>query len=347
MKTFLLKVMPFVGLLLLLAGCADRQPHTWAEDRITFPKVDSIEIPDVFFADKLTVSDSFLVVINRQPEPFFYVYDKNSFELKGKFGVSGNGPYDFIFPFFVERTQPVSGRLSVYDVNLASFKEIDVARLLAHQDGAIAVSSMPPSLIGASVLAKDGSRYYGNMDGGEGLFFVYDSLAGNREWIPFPASLQAAEGDFTVMNASRISVRPDGNRIVAGMRFYNKLFLYDAGKREWMKETGIGQEAIAPIVKQQSIDGESRLCCMDVQSTDKHVYVLMQRIKEKDWDSMEKEPSRIVVLDWDLNYVKTYQLAHFTNTFTVDASTGRILYTAVDENEHTKLYYWETDDGME
>ena len=199
---------------------------------------------------------------------------------------------------------------------------------------------MPSALIGASVLVKNNHLYYGNVDSGEGLFFVYDSLSDVRSWIPFPSSLLPSEGDFTVMNSNRISVHPRLNRVVSGMRFYNKLYLYDVETKEMLKEVEIGNEPVSPLLEGQSIDGESRLCCMETHATDRYVYVLMQRIKEKEWDKVDGEPSRIIVLDWELNYVKTYQLAHCTHSFALDAGNNRILYTAVNDEGNTVLYYW-------
>lgn len=67
----------------------------------------------------------------------------------------------------------------------------------------------------------------------------------------------------------------------------------------------------------------------------------------KDWDNADGEPSRIIVLDWELNYVKTYQLAHHTNSFAIDVRNNRILYTAANDEGHTILYYWkETFDDV-
>lgn len=131
----------------------------------------------------------------------------------------------------MNQTDSVSEHVSVYDVNLASFKDINIKRLLAHEEKAIVSSSMPSALIGASVLVENNHLYYGNIDSGEGLFFVYDSILNVRNWISFPSSLLPSEGDFTVMNSNRIAVNTRLNRVVSGMRFYNKLYLYDVEKR--------------------------------------------------------------------------------------------------------------------
>lgn len=329
-----------IVLLILLGSCVNRKITIITEDKIAYLQVENADLSEVLYADKLIVSDSFLVVINRKAEPFFYIYDADSFSFKEKFGFSGNGPEDFLFPFFMDQTDSVSENVSVYDVNLASFKDINIKRLLAHEEKAIVSSSMPSALIGASVLVENNHLYYGNIDSGEGLFFVYDSILNVRSWISFPSSLLPSEGGFTVMNSNRITVNNRLNRIASGMRFYNKLYLYDVEKKEMLKEVMIGRNPVFPILEGQSIDGESQLCCMETHATEQYVYVLMQRVREKEWDNADGEPSRIIVLDWKLNYVKTYQLAHHTNSFAIDVRNNRILYTAVNDEGHTILYYW-------
>lgn len=341
-NVFKMAMKPFIyiALLFLLSCCNKQEIYTILEDKKTSPIVQETDISEILYPDKLGFSDSCLVVINRKSEPFFYIYDKKTFLPKEKFGFAGNGPEDFIFPFFLEQIDTVSKTTAVYDVNLASFKDINISHLLAHQDSAIITSPMPPSLIGSSVLIKNKDIYYGNIDSGEGLFFIYNRQTDTREWTPFPASLLPAEGDFTVMNANRIAANPILGKIVSGMRYYNKLFLYDIKTRKILKEAQIGNEEVSPIVHNQSLDGNSKLCCMEIHVSKQYIYILMQNIKEKDWEQPEGAASRIIVLDWNLNYVRTYQLAHHTNSFAVDSSCNRILYTATDYEGNTKLYYW-------
>lgn len=336
-----MKNVVYIVLLLLLGGCHGQKVQTVVEDRVESPSVQKVPLSEVLYADRLGLADSFLLVINRMSEPHFYVFDREDYSPKGKFGLTGNGPEEFVFPFFVNRIDSVTGYASVYDVNLASFRDICVSRLLSHQDSAVLSYVMPPSLIGSSVLVRDKNLYYGDMDGGEGLFFVYDASTDRNEWIPFPGSLLASEGGFTVMNANRITVHPSLGRGVSGMKYYNKLFLYDMGTRDMLKEVCIGEDAVSPMLDGQSISEDSRLCCTDIQSADRYIYVLMQDITEKEWEQPDGATSRVVVLDWDLDYVKTYRLPHYTRSILVDPSRHRIMYTAVDEGDVTALYYWE------
>jgi len=63
-----------VVLLILLDSCVNREITIMTEDKITYPQVENADLSEVLYADKLIVSDSFLVVINRKAEPFFYIY---------------------------------------------------------------------------------------------------------------------------------------------------------------------------------------------------------------------------------------------------------------------------------
>ena len=133
-------------------------------------------------------------------------------------------------------------------MNLASFKDINIKRLLAHEEKAIVSSSMPSALIGASVLVENNHLYYGNIDSGEGLFFVYDSIPECSQLDFFPLLSIASEGDFTVMNSNRIAVNTRLNRVVSGMRFYNKLYLYDVEKKGDVERGDDRQESYLPYI---------------------------------------------------------------------------------------------------
>lgn len=321
-------------------SCCNQQLNTITEDTKVLPAIEVVDLSEVLYADKLCVSDSCLVVINRKADPFFYIYNKETFLPEKAFGILGDGPEDFIFPLFLEEignTDP--NTITVYDVNRASFKQLHLTRLLTQQDSAVTTFSMPPALIGASVLIKDQTTYYGNIDSGEGLFFIYHSLTDKREWIRFPESLLPAEGDFTVMNANCIAANVALGRIAAGMKFYNKVFLYDTKSQKLLKEVQIGPKEIRPIIHEQSMDDNNRLCCMEIHATEQYICLLMQSIQEKDWEQ-GNVASRVIILDWDLNYVKTCQLPHYTKTFAIDPTHGRILYTAIDDEGNTKLYHW-------
>jgi len=310
------------------------------EDNIVYPVADKMDIKELLYVDKIGVYDSLICFINRNTEPIFYVYDED-FLYKGSFGMEGHGPYDFQFPFFLN-TENQDGILPVYDVNSASFKSIDIEKALESKTEFLTTCKMPSYLIGSPNLTMmDDSCFIGNIDSGQGLFFVSQSRLGSVEWIEFPKILQRPKKDFTVMNMNRIVVNSQSREIISAMGYYNLLFLYDISGT--LKKTiQIGEKRIEPIVLgEHYISEDNYICCREIVSSGKFVYVMMQIVKEKDFEKIDNAPSRILVFDWGLNYLKTYQLPHYSLTFDVDDLRNRIIYTAFNEEGGTDIYSME------
>ena len=313
------------------------------ETDVLHPQVQATHITDVLLADKMCVCDSFLIVIGRDDEPCFYVYNRNDYQPQGSFGMKGNGPSDFLFPFFFGGDNHTRGLLDVYDVNLASAKEVDLKKCLSGQENAVVATPLPKEIVGSPDLIRVDDIYYGNMDNGMGLFFRFDGSSGQFDWIGFPSSLLKPERDFAVMNMNRISYNKRRERIVSAMFYYNQVFLYDE-KGLLLKSVRLGEKAVRPVLgnENSSIKGESLLCFTDVQSDDDCVYLLAQSVEEgRSFTPGAEVKSRIVVLDWNLDYMKTYFLPHYSQTFLVDEELHRIVYIARTSEGNTDLFYFD------
>ncbi|WP_140406998.1 MULTISPECIES: hypothetical protein [unclassified Bacteroides] len=330
--------------LVIISSCTEKNSEIiLTETRVVHPQVHATGITEVLRADKMCVCDSFLIVIGRDDEPCFYVYDRNGYQIKGSFGMNGNGPSDFLFPFFFGGEDYVGGKLEVYDVNLASIKEIDLHRCLHKQENAVVAISLPKEIIGSPDLFRAGSVYYGNMDNGMGLFFRFDVSSGQFDWIDFPSSLLEPERDFSVMNMNRISYSESRKEIVSAMFYYNRVFLYDE-QGNLQKSVRLGEKEVCPVLgnENSSVMGESLLCFTDVQSDENYIYLMAQSVEEeRSFSPTAEMKSRIVVLDWNLDYVKTYSLPHYSQAFLVDAGLHRIVYIARTSEGNTDLFYFD------
>lgn len=334
-----MKKIIFLFFVLIMVSCQSSQvDEIILENNINSPKVYNTNINEMLYVDKIGIFDSLLVLINRKDETIFYVYN-TEFIYKGAFGTLGHGPNEFQFPFFLNSEKHTGQLLPIYDVNSASFKNIDVLSTL--KEGKVVASSnpMPKQLIGSPNLSVIGDFYYGNIDSGKGLFFIYDANKENLKWVEFPEPLQSPKGDFTVMNMNRITVNPQQEKIVSAMGYYNLLFLYDKNGK-LIKTVQLGEKLISPtIIGDYHISEDNLICGRDIESTDNDVYVLMQNVKDKDFEKINNEPSRIICLDWNLNYTKTYQLPHYSLDFYVDEKNDRIIYTTLNEEGGTDIYY--------
>lgn len=326
------------GIALLIAcACTDKKPADCIiEENQVSPEVKNGKVENVLYVHKLGVCDSFLVVTCQMEEPVVHVFDRYDFRPKGSFGAMGQAPSDLNMPFFLHGNH--SDSLQLYDVSLAAFKHIDIRGAVRKESNAITQSSMPEQIIGSPNLYKGKEAYFGNMDGGPGLFFIYHPANNEMTWVDIPASVKNEESDFSVINY--ISVNEEQEKVVSAMCYYNKVFLYST-HGELIKERQIGEQEIAPMLTNDNMLSEESLrCCTDIQSTSGYIYLLMQHIKEKDFEKTDIENSRIVVLDWELNYVKTYLLPHYVWTFLVDDAQKRIVYAPFDGEENAGAVYY-------
>ena len=324
-------------ILLSFLSCGKKEAVTiLVENKQLSPQIKDVPIGNILCVDKLGLCDSFFVVINRMEEPYIHAFNRTDYSFRGSFGMLGQGPNDFNFPFFLQTNH--SDSLELYDVNLAAFKYVDMKKAIAKAPNAITQSGMPKQIIGSLDLYKGKNSYFGNIDGGMGLFFIYNPIKDKIKWVDFPNSVKNDECDFSVIN--RITLNEKLEKIVSAMFYYNKVFLYDI-EGTLIKEVQIGEQEICPeLVNGKELSDESIRCCTDIQATSKNVYLLMQTVKEKSFENPNTETSRITVLDWELNYIMTYTLPHYVKSILVDELQNRIIYVAIENQEDTNIYYF-------
>lgn len=310
------------------------------EDNLIFPVINEIKVEDVLYVDRIECYDSSCVVINRKMTPCIHLYNRFDFTFQGALGDSGHGPTDFLFPFFLYPSSDVNC-LSLYDVNLGAFKNVDLEKFLSRKMNVIESKPMPHDLIGSpNMFITSDSTYIGNKDNGNGLFFMKRGDS-ELEWVDFPSSIILPETDFTVMNMNRITVNSQRNKVAVGMSYYNKVFLYDFN-RNLLKGILVGEDKVFPrLVDDYCLSEDNYLFCKEIKSTDSNIYLLIQRIKEQDMSNPGKSTSTILVLDWNLDYTATYQLPHYIMAFTIDMLTNRIIYAGMNMEGGSDLYYFD------
>lgn len=336
-------MMKYIYVVALLAMCScgfSNVDEVVLEDKLISYHTNEVTIKELLFIDKIDAFDSTIVFISRKSDKVFYLYNRKDFSYLGSFGSVGQGPNDFLFPFFLKDDRQKSGTFNVYDVNAAAFKELNYKELLKGKQNAIFSENMPHSLIGSpNLLRLSDGRFLGNIDSGQGLFFIYDKSEEVLEWVDFPKYLLQPERDFTVMNMNRITVNEKLGKVISAMGYYNLLFLYGIdGKLN--KSVQLGKERIIPtIIGEHYISEENYICCRDIESTEDAVYILIQDVREKDFENVSNPPSRIVVFDWDLNYLRTYQLPYYSLEFFVDEVQKRLVFTKWNAEGGTDVCY--------
>ena len=101
-KYYRMKNIFFFIIVIILSSCkrTNQEKEIIIENRIINPVVHRVEVKQLLNVDKIGVYDTTIVFINRGTDSIFYMYDSSDFTYKGAYGVIGNGPEDFQFPFF-------------------------------------------------------------------------------------------------------------------------------------------------------------------------------------------------------------------------------------------------------
>lgn len=329
------KLFVFCTILVLLASCTHANRDVIEESEVVTVQLKETGMSNELLPDLMAFQDSSLVVINRESSPVFYIHDRESFAFKGNFGTAGQGPKDFLFPFFLSEGE--SGNIHTYDLATGRISEIDLEKVMKGEEDWCSSSALPAKVMGCSNLARLGDCYYGNIDNGPGLFFKYNARDDSMKWIPFPASLQKIEGDYTIGNMNRIAVNGKNKMIASAMCYYNKIFIYDT-EGNLIQEKNIGNEVIQPIIEEDGLSEESLYFCSDIKCTDKYIYLMLQQVTDGDSFLAHKgKESRILVLDWQLTPQATYSLDVFGKKFFIDEQLHRILVLALNEDGNVEI----------
>ncbi len=327
-----------IFMLCFCTSCKNNKTVKIIENKYINLDINRTNITSLLCADKMKIIDSYLILIDRCEEPIFHVYELSNYSHIKSFGLQGNGPTDYIFPFFLNNND---NNLITYDVNLAQFKDINIKNLKNGKGDFIESREMPKELIGCPDLINIGDEYYGNIDTSKGLYFHYSDKEKKIEWVNFPNSLLSYEEiEPMPLNMSRIAINPKKNIIACAMYYYNKIFLYTT-KGDLIKEIIIGDKEITPQISKSTriIKGDSKICFSDIYATDKYIYLITQEIKYQDFEERFKYPSRIIILDWNLNYISTLTSNKHIYSITIDNKHKRLIYIAINQEGDPEILY--------
>ncbi len=337
-STYMKYIVQYVVTVLFLYSCTQKeQTNIIIENNPIIPEIFDTGITDMLTVENMAVCDSFLLVTNQMEKPFFHVYNRSDYSLVGTFGFQGQGPGDFGYPFFLCTDRNSKGLIQIYDVNLAAFKQIDIKKTLEKDPQAIISSPMPPQIIGSPDLIQYKDFYMGNLDFDNRLFFIYHAPTKQLKWVEFPSSLKIPIEEDCFSGQNRITINFQSQRIVSAMHYYNKVFLYDT-QGTYLKEVQVGEEEIKPQLDSRNwITKESKVFCMRIQSTNRNIYMLVHNMKQGD---ERPSSSRIIVLDWELHYLKTYQMPYPIIDILIDEQQNRIIYKTINEEGDMSIHYF-------
>lgn len=330
---------------LLLLGCTSS--HQKAElEKIEETDIDTLtlhSVPDMelWCSDGMAICDSCLLIIDRCQDKKLFIYRLKDFECLANIGSVGQGPGDMVFPFFLHGNKAATLKeQTLYDVNLSRLKTIDIDALLHGSTNVIKQNvSLLSELSGSTDMVQMGDCYFGTKDLDQGLFFRYSSADSTMGWIPYPSSLlsieDARQGN---VNQSRMTAQVNEGLLAVAMRYYNQIFLYNA-KGELLRGGTLGQK-IEPIFENnQELSESSKIFFSHIYSTDNYIYLVTANQYYKDKRPSSRRSSDIIVLDWDLNHIKTFHANRRIQQLILDSIYHRLLVLCVNDEEAPELYY--------
>lgn len=324
--------MKYLSLLIIVTACWCCSQKESAEkcvvrqEQIVETKPVEIILKDLFCLEQVCIKDSFLLLIDRCDSCMFHVYDMKRDSLVVSFGVRGQGPNDFLYPMFLSGTDVKDcDSVYCYDVNSRMIKSFAWKYVTSGKTSDMGRFDLSEKIAGSPDLTKIDEEYWGTLDYIQsGIYFKYAEYEDSLVWTAYPESLLKYSQGLGLQ--SRIGVHPTRKTLVAGMRYYNKLFLYtSAGTLQ--REVQIGDDDIFPVVdeKKKTVLEQSTLCCQAIRITENEVYVLYcgWPLNEA---ANEKSTSRILVFDQKLNYRRTYILPYKAVSFAVDNDSRMLAY---------------------
>lgn len=269
-----------------------------------------------------------------------FVYQLCDFKYLTSLGLTGQGPEDMLFPFFMQSDTEASGEQTLYDVNLARIKTLTVDSLLTGTKATVKKDiPLPAKVLGSTDMAQADEKYIGTTDMGEGLFFIYSIVDDALTWIPYSSSLADMSNEDLRMQVSqdRITVQVEKGLVAVAMRYYNQLFLYDTNGKP-LKGGSFGKE-IEPVFEGNNMSTSSRLFFSQLSSTKDYIYVVAANQTHRDRRPSSQRLSDLFIFDWNLNHVKTLKTNKRIQRILIDPVYGRLLAICIDDEEELEFCY--------
>lgn len=279
--------------------------------------------------DEVELTDSYLVLLDRKHDTIIQVYKKNDLSRLHAFALKGYGAHYFSNPEFMKsNTRETAGKDGFWIVdNQLTFNKVQVsADSLRFDRKYISIPGLMPSThynitaketYAVPIVEKDvyGPFCYANPDDG-----IY--------WVDPPKEEKAYRLCKPVAYLPSLCVNERQNRVVAALRFFNRVDFYDlAGAPQ--KSVAYGGKPVAPSL---TADGKgvdvlgSTKCFIDIFGTDRYVYCLYDGTVDF------SAASTLLVFTWNGKLEKTLRLDRSVRRMAVDASDRFLVALSQGEN---------------
>jgi len=312
-------------------------------------------IEDVELFSKGNVSlvslDTFLI-IQRNEEPQFHVYNNITYDLLAKFGTKGVGPYEFVWPELLNQTyydesndSPV---ICIYDYTRRKFTKLNILYAVNNQfDKASTEISIPgydqfltyfffrdselmvatPETDSRFIIYKDSTKSYQSVPfipspdfpvSEELQPWVYRSASfvNKKLGLMVSAPLLLGEIDFFDLDGNHIS---------------SSIFSPGEDLKRAISNTGINLKNFDP-----------KYHIVQLHASDKYIFGLnLNNYQSAIYENGTLSNQSILVFDWEGNPVKKFILdrQYFIRSFAVDWENSRFFGYCSEEPEHNIIVY--------
>jgi hypothetical protein len=288
------------------------------------------------------VMDTFLIVQTRE-EKFFKIYSTQTYQLLGEFGMEGDGPSEFRFPYLSKEIW-YSGDIptlnQIYDYRLNGHYTVSIPEVL--EGGVFERNPMSVTNSHINYFYFKNDDYLLSTTDDTGRFFHYDYLTGRSTIIPYIPKTEfpiVENDDLKLVYRSAVMANEKRNLIAAAPYLLGQIDFFDL-KGNYLRTTHFekseGLRNALATRKTNSNLFDTKVFIADMDATPDLIYGLSRNNFGKKINNPEiRSPHKILVFNWEGRPVKEFIL-----------SDGRYVFSiAVDEKNKRIFAYCPEEEG--
>jgi len=323
-----------------------------------FPKEEHLIgrfIEDIKFFSKdnvyLLSIDTFLIV-QRNEEPLFHVYNNITYDLLATFGTKGRGPYEFIWPELLNQTyydesndSPVA---CIYDYTRRKFTKLNILYAVNNQfDKASTEISIPRyDQFFKYFFFRDSELMIATPET-DSRFVIYKDSTKSYQTVPFIPS-----PDFPISKElqpwvyrSTSFVNKKLGLMVSAPQFMGEIDFFDLDGNHLSSSIFFPREGLKKDISNIDINGKGydpKYHIIQLHANDKYIVGLnYNNYQSAIYENGSLSNQCILVFDWKGNPVKKFILdkQYFIKSFAVDWENSRFYGYCSEESEHNVIVY--------
>ena len=288
----------------------------------------------------LQIYDTLAFFASSRGESVFRVYSTKDFKLLNEFGYNHAGPEYVDYPMFL-KTKSLPDSVESYDINTRSF--INAIFNKSSNSFTMEKELMDDNMWPVINLNKVSENvYFANSlpPFNKGLFFKYETETFDKKWIPFVKKHESGNDDYmTALNRNSIAINKSKSIVICCMKYFNKIFAFDFDGNI-IREIQLGTNSIEPSLEIPEIEKfteNSETFFTTIVATDKFFYCLWNN-KKINAKKKEAANSKVIIFDWQCNYVRTIQTDNIISAMDVHPKDSYFLGIVFNDEEDTSIY---------